>query len=54
MSRVSDDRPPTATTNATTLSGSPKRTSGNGQAEVSSTTSSQRESQPILLSPSPR
>jgi len=49
MSRVSDDRPPTATTNATTISGSPKRTSGNGQAEAGSTTSSQREAQPILL-----
>ena len=48
MSRVSDDRPPTATTNATTLSGSPKRASG--QAEASSTTSSQKEAQPILLS----
>ncbi|TPX17368.1 uncharacterized protein E0L32_012154 [Thyridium curvatum] len=51
MSRASDDRPATATTNATTLSGSPKRTSGGqAQAEAASTTSSQRESQPILIS----
>ncbi|KAJ9136666.1 LPxTG-motif cell wall anchor domain-containing protein [Pleurostoma richardsiae] len=52
MSRASDDRPPTATTNATTMSASPKRGSGNSvaQAEASSTTSSQRETQPILLS----
>ena len=52
MSRVSDDRPPTATTNATTMSASPKRGSGPGanQPDVSSTTSSQREAQPILLS----
>ncbi|KAK3692357.1 hypothetical protein B0T22DRAFT_11249 [Podospora appendiculata] len=52
MSRASDDRPPTATTNATTMSASPKRGSGNGaaQAEVISTTSSQREAHPILLS----
>ncbi|KAK3357506.1 hypothetical protein B0T25DRAFT_566777 [Lasiosphaeria hispida] len=52
MSRASDDRPPTATTNATTMSASPKRGSGTGaaQPDASSTTSSQRESQPILLS----
>lgn len=52
MSRLSDERPPTATTNATTMSASPKRGSGNGaaQADVSSTTSSQRDNQPILLS----
>ncbi|KAK0646577.1 hypothetical protein B0T16DRAFT_297940, partial [Cercophora newfieldiana] len=52
MSRASDDRPPTATTNATTMSASPKRGSGPGanQPDASSTTSSQRESQPILLS----
>lgn len=52
MSRVSDERPPTATTNATTMSASPKRTSGNGTAQVDavSTTSSQKEAQPILFS----
>ncbi|KAK4456261.1 hypothetical protein QBC34DRAFT_13902 [Podospora aff. communis PSN243] len=52
MSRASDDRPPTATTNATTMSASPKRGSGPGasQPDASSTTSSQREAQPILLS----
>ncbi|KAL8381435.1 hypothetical protein RB595_005618 [Gaeumannomyces hyphopodioides] len=52
MSRVSDDRPPTATTNATTMSGSPKRSSGNAKAEsVSATSSSHRESNnPILIS----
>jgi len=49
MSRVSDDRPPTATTNATTMSASPKR--GNGtQPDASSTTSSHKESQPLLMS----
>ncbi len=43
MSRVSDERPRTATTSATTLSGSPKRTTANGQAaDVRSTTSSQQ------------
>ncbi|KAK4217997.1 hypothetical protein QBC37DRAFT_369532 [Rhypophila decipiens] len=52
MSRASDDRPPTATTNATTMSASPKRGSGTGMAPVdtTSTASSQRDSQPILLS----
>ncbi|KAI6370939.1 hypothetical protein MCOR25_004071 [Pyricularia grisea] len=50
MSRVSDDRPRTATTNATTMSGSPKRPGAHLAADASSTTSSQRESQPILLS----
>ncbi|KUI59569.1 hypothetical protein VP1G_06822 [Cytospora mali] len=52
MSRVSDERPPTAGTGATTLSGSPKRVSGAGaaQTEILSTTSSLRESQPILKS----
>ncbi|KAL8297208.1 hypothetical protein RB597_006335 [Gaeumannomyces tritici] len=52
MSRVSDDRPPTATTNATTMSGSPKRGSGNAKAEsVSATSSSHREANnPILIS----
>ncbi|KAF6818967.1 hypothetical protein CSOJ01_01624 [Colletotrichum sojae] len=52
MSRASDERPPTATN--TTMSTSPKRTSGsshpNGDA-ISTTSSSQRETQqPILLS----
>ncbi|KAK7740553.1 tRNA 2'-phosphotransferase 1 [Cytospora paraplurivora] len=52
MSRASDERPPTAGTGATTLSGSPKRASGTGAAptEIQSTTSSARESQPILKS----
>ncbi|KAK0722751.1 hypothetical protein B0T26DRAFT_739877 [Lasiosphaeria miniovina] len=53
MSRASDDRPPTATTNATTMSASPKRGSGLGgtaPVDVVSTTSSQREAQPLLLS----
>ncbi|KAK3379551.1 hypothetical protein B0T24DRAFT_161713 [Lasiosphaeria ovina] len=52
MSRASDDRPPTATTNATTMSASPKRGSGLGAApvDVVSTTSSQREAQPLLFS----
>lgn len=52
ISRASDERPPTAGTGATTLSGSPKRASGPGvaQTEVLSTTSSLRESQPILKS----
>lgn len=51
MSRVSDDRPPTATTNATTMSASPKRSSGNTKTEsVSATSSSHRESNnPILI-----
>ncbi|KAK3375341.1 hypothetical protein B0H63DRAFT_453122 [Podospora didyma] len=52
MSRASDDRPPTATTNATTMSASPKRGSGTGaaQPDAISTTSSSKETQPILLS----
>lgn len=50
MSRVSDDRPRTATTNATTMSVSPKRPGVHLAADASSTTSSQREAQPILLS----
>lgn len=51
MSRASDERPPTATTNATTMSGSPKRASGSGvQADVASTTSSHKEGQPLLQS----
>ncbi|KAF9874080.1 hypothetical protein CkaCkLH20_08452 [Colletotrichum karsti] len=49
MSRASDERPPTATN--TTMSSSPKRTSGSNhpKSDVLSTASSQRE-QPILLS----
>ncbi|KAM7202110.1 hypothetical protein V8F20_004564 [Naviculisporaceae sp. PSN 640] len=52
MSRASDDRPPTATTNATTMSASPKQKSGAGVAAVDATSnaSSQRDSQPLLLS----
>ncbi|KXX76466.1 hypothetical protein MMYC01_207905 [Madurella mycetomatis] len=51
-SRTSDDRPPTATTNATTMSASPKRGSGTGaaQADASSNASFSRETQPLLLS----
>lgn len=59
MSRASEERPPTAVTNATTVSASPKRTSPKRsigtmqpQADEMSTTSSQREAQPaqpILL-----
>ncbi|KAF6837909.1 hypothetical protein CPLU01_02795 [Colletotrichum plurivorum] len=51
MSRASDERPPTATN--TTMSTSPKRTSGSSHpnGDAISTTSSQRETQqPILLS----
>jgi len=51
MSRVSDDRPATAITNATSMSASPKRGAGANaaQADNASATSSQRE-QPIILS----
>ncbi|KAF5529348.1 hypothetical protein FMEXI_14202 [Fusarium mexicanum] len=53
VSRLSDDRPPTATTTATTMSSSPKRV-GNGHqntnADAVSTTSSHRESHSILQS----
>ncbi|KAL1889376.1 hypothetical protein Sste5346_008943 [Sporothrix stenoceras] len=46
MSRASDERPRTATTSATTISGSPKRVATNGQAaDVRSTTSSQLQQQ---------
>lgn len=45
MSRVSDDRPRTATTNATTMSGSPKRGPNTVQADARSTTSSQLRQQ---------
>lgn len=55
MSRASEERPPTATTNATTMSASPKRSSGNAatQADAVSTVSSsygQKEGQPLLQS----
>lgn len=53
MSRTSaDDRPPTATTNATTMSTSPKQKSNAGAAPADSTSnvSSHREAQPQLLS----
>ncbi|CAK7229244.1 hypothetical protein SBRCBS47491_007182 [Sporothrix bragantina] len=65
MSRASDERPRTATTSATTISGSPKRIAANAQAaDVRSTTSSQQQqamqsplqrdgqqgNQPVLLS----
>lgn len=51
MSRASEERPPTAGTGATTISGSPKRASGVGTAptEVQSVASSQ-QGQPLLRS----
>lgn len=51
MSRASEERPPTAGTGATTISGSPKHASGVGAAptEAQSVASSQRD-QPILRS----
>ncbi|KHN96231.1 uncharacterized protein MAM_05817 [Metarhizium album ARSEF 1941] len=48
VSRMSEERPTTATTTVTTLSGSPKRQVNWQAAEASSTTSSQREAHPIL------
>ncbi|KAH8673610.1 hypothetical protein BX600DRAFT_210113 [Xylariales sp. PMI_506] len=52
--RASDERPPTATTNATTMSASPKRGSGGSNAPqadaVSTVSSSVREGQPLLQS----
>ncbi|ERS97202.1 uncharacterized protein SPSK_02142 [Sporothrix schenckii 1099-18] len=52
MSRASDERPRTATTSATTLSGSPKRVATNGQAaDVRSTTSSQLQQQQLQQQP---
>ena len=52
MSRSSEERPRTATTNATTVSASPKRGSGTGppQVEVPSLPVMPRETQPLLLS----
>lgn len=52
MSRSSEERPRTATTNATTVSASPKRSSGTGpaHAEPIIVPLMPRESQPLLLS----
>jgi hypothetical protein len=53
ISRLSDDRPATATTTVTTVSSSPKRPGATGQAqgqEPASTVSSQRDAYPILQS----
>lgn len=51
VSRLSDERPPTATTTVTTMSSSPKRNGGTTQVnEGASTTSSQRDAYPILVS----
>ncbi|KAL2022312.1 hypothetical protein VTK56DRAFT_5710 [Thermocarpiscus australiensis] len=52
VSKTSDERPPTATTNATTVSASPKRGAGTGpaQADANSKASLSRETQPLLLS----
>ncbi|KAK9418048.1 hypothetical protein SUNI508_08477 [Seiridium unicorne] len=55
VSRASDERPPTATTNATTMSVSPKRGTGGAAAQtdaVSTVSSSygQKESHPLLQS----
>ncbi|KAG8427244.1 hypothetical protein J3459_007386 [Metarhizium acridum] len=49
VSGMSEERPATATTTVTTLSGSPKRQANGQIAEVSSTTSSQREAHSLLL-----
>jgi hypothetical protein len=48
MSRVSDERPVTANTTLTSNSTSPKRLPGSAGQDVSSTTSSQKETHPIL------
>jgi hypothetical protein len=54
MSRSSDERPRTATTNATTVSASPKRGSGPGSSHTGANSNSSsmapRETQPLLLS----
>jgi len=52
MSRSSEERPRTATTNATTVSASPKRSSGTGpaHAEVNINPLMPRDAQPLLLS----
>ncbi|KAL7627015.1 hypothetical protein AAE478_003791 [Parahypoxylon ruwenzoriense] len=49
MSRASDERPPTAHTNATTLSASPKRGSGSA-IQGSDTNGTQKDSHPLLHS----
>ncbi|KAI1484168.1 hypothetical protein F4774DRAFT_416158 [Daldinia eschscholtzii] len=49
ISRASDERPPTAHTNATTLSASPKRGPG-GAAQTSETSNAQKEGHPLLHS----
>lgn len=48
VSRLSDERPATATTTGTTMSLSPKRQGGGQSAEATSTTSPQREAHPLL------
>lgn len=51
VSRLTDERPPTATTTVTTMSLSPKKTAANQQGDAASATSSQpRENNPILHS----
>ncbi|KAK4106632.1 hypothetical protein N658DRAFT_482443 [Parathielavia hyrcaniae] len=52
VSRSSEERPRTATTNATTVSASPKRASGTGPAHADGINNSAvpRETQPLLLS----
>ncbi|KAL2166714.1 hypothetical protein VTG60DRAFT_2277 [Thermothelomyces hinnuleus] len=53
MSRSSDERPRTATTNATTVSASPKRdpkAAGSSQAEFNNNQPAPREAQPLLIS----
>lgn len=49
ISRASEERPPTAHTNATTLSASPKRSSG-GAAQASDANSILKDGHPLLLS----
>lgn len=49
ISRASEERPPTAHTNATTLSASPKRGSG-GAAQTSEANNAQKEGHPLLHS----
>ncbi|KAI0131681.1 hypothetical protein F4776DRAFT_154758 [Hypoxylon sp. NC0597] len=49
ISRASEERPPTAHTNATTLSASPKRGSGSA-VQASDTNSAQKDSHPLLHS----
>ncbi|KAK4146985.1 uncharacterized protein C8A04DRAFT_9399 [Dichotomopilus funicola] len=50
VSRSSEERPRTATTNATTVSASPKRGSGTGQTHMQHSSPLAREAQPLLLS----